>query len=120
MSIIKFPRNHNNKSPHKRKYMQGIRWSNWQAFERKGKKRKLLRTNRTSFPGFFPTRPYGARRTTDRREDLGTRSLEKEKEGDRHFLFIFTTKRREWVCSSNCGAWVFNAVQITYKVQHHN
>ena len=20
------------------------------------------------------------------------------------FLFIFTTKRREWVCSSNCGA----------------
>ena len=45
MSIYKFPRNHNNKAPQKEKFKQRIIWSNWQAFERKGKRRKLLRTN---------------------------------------------------------------------------
>ena len=40
--------------------------------------------------------------------------------GKELFIFIFTTKRREWVCSSTYGAWEFNAVQITYTVQHHN
>ena len=39
---------------------------------------------------------------------------------EKFFLFILTTKTREWVCSSNYGAWVFNAIQITYKIQHHN
>ena len=45
MSIYKFPRNHNNKAPQKENFMQRILWSNWQAFERKGKRRKLLWTN---------------------------------------------------------------------------
>ena len=38
----------------------------------------------------------------------------------KQFIFLFTTKRREWVCSSNCGAWVFNARPNNIQSSHHN
>ena len=69
MSIIKFPRNHNNKAPQKiiicREFSGPI--------NRRWKEKGANYCEPTSFPGFSPTRPYGARETTVRRENLGTR-----------------------------------------------
>ena len=68
MSIIKFPRNHNNKAPHKKLYAEN---SLVQLTSEKEKGENYCEP--TSFPGFSPTRPYGARETTLRTENLGTR-----------------------------------------------
>ena len=99
MSIIKFPRNHNNKAPQKiiicREFPGPI--------DRRWKEKGANYCEPTSFPGFSPTRPYGARETTVRRENLGTRltanvvgrgGLAGEGEGRRTPRPSFFAKRR--------------------------
>ena len=100
MSIIKFPRNHNN-TPEKiiicREFPGPInrRW--------KGKGSNILRTNLVPRVLFYQT--YGARETTVRRENLGTRltanvvgreGLAGEGEGRRTPHPSFFAKRRLW------------------------
>ena len=73
MSIIKFPRNHNNKlRPHIKK-MICIEFPGLIDRRSKEKEKGANYCEPTSFPGFSPTRPYGARETTGKRENLGTR-----------------------------------------------
>ena len=71
MSIIKFPRNHNNKAPHKKIICREFPGPIDKRSREKEKGANYCEP--TSFPGFSPTRPYGARETTVRRENLGTR-----------------------------------------------
>ena len=68
MSIIKFPRNHNNKAPHKNLCRE---FPGLIDTHSKEKEKGANYCEPTSFPGFSPTRPY--RETTVRRENLGTR-----------------------------------------------
>ena len=71
MSIIKFPTNHNNKTPHKKFICR--EFPGLIDGRSKEKEKGANYCGPTSFPGFSPTRPYGARETTVRRENLGTR-----------------------------------------------
>ena len=70
-SIINFPTNHNNKAPHKKCICREFRG----PIDRRSKEKEKGANycEPTSFPGFSPTRPYGARETMVRRENLGTR-----------------------------------------------
>ena len=99
MSIYKFPRNHNNKAPQKiiicREFPGPI--------DRRWKERGANYCEPISFPGFSPTRPYGARETTVRKKNLGTRltanvvgrdGLAREGEGRRTPHPSFFAKRR--------------------------
>ena len=71
MSIMKFPTNHNNKAPHKKFICREFPG----PIDRRSKEKETGANycEPTSFPGFSPTRPYGARETTVRRENLVTR-----------------------------------------------
>ena len=99
MSIIKFPRNHNNKAPQKIIICREFPGPIDRRLKEKGKGANYCEP--TSFPGFSPTRPYGE--TTVRKENLGTRltanvvgreGLAREAEGRRTPRPSFFAKRR--------------------------
>ena len=99
MSIIKFPRNHNNKAPHKKIICREFPGPIDKRSREKEKGANYCEP--TSFPGFSPTRSY--EETTVRRENLGTRltanvvgreGLATEGEGRRTPRPSFFAKRR--------------------------
>ena len=70
-SINQFPGNHNNKAPHKKSIYREFPGLIVRRLKEKEKGSNYWEP--TSFPGFSPTRPYGARETTVGRENQGTR-----------------------------------------------